>query len=87
MPKLQRKKCYNQLYFSIELIRQLSGIEKKHPVPLYTVLEVSSSHNITPQYWDKHKNCKRRHRLYRKEVKTRGYVLCIYVSHMKEIVL
>ena len=73
MPELQRKKRYNQLDFSIELIRQLSGIEKEHNVPLYTVPDVPASHSITPQYSDKQKNCKRCYRLTGKEVKTKVF--------------
>ena len=89
MPELQRKKRYNQLDFSIELIRQLSGIEKEHNVPLYTVPEVSATHKTTPQFSDKQKNCKRCYRLTGKEVRTKVFCsVCknICVLHLKEIV-
>ena len=71
--ELHRKKRYNQLDFSIELIRQLSGIGKEHPVPLYTVPVVSSAHGILPQFSEKQFNCKRCYRLYHKEVRTKVF--------------
>ena len=35
--ELMRSSRYSQLQFSIELIRQLAGIERKSTVPLYTI--------------------------------------------------
>ena len=80
--ELHRKKRYNQLDFSIELIRQLSGIGKEHPVPLYTVPVVSSAHGILPQFSEKQFNCKRCYRLYRKEVRTKVFcALLLFLKH------
>ena len=73
IPELQRLGRYNQLQFTIELIRQLAGVNDDAPVPLYSVPKSIPSHVISPAFSEKQFNCKRCYRRYHKEVKTKVY--------------
>ena len=59
MPELQRKGRYNQLSFTIELIRELAGITDYAIVTIYSVPKTIPSHGVSPAFSDKQYNCKR----------------------------
>ena len=53
IPELQRKGRYNQLSFTIELIRELAGITDYAIVPIYSVPKTIPSHGVSPAFSDK----------------------------------
>lgn len=75
MPELQRPASYGQLDFTVELIRQLGGIDDNTQVPLYKKPQPQPpTHVLVPTWSNDYKNCKLCYKKYKKEQKT--YVIC-----------
>ena len=72
-PDLKRPANYNQLYFTMELTRQLAGIEDDEGIPVRLRKKTIGAHPMRVMVSENRSRCKLCYAKFQKDIKSRHY--------------